>query len=51
MVVRGGGSHNNIIRFLRISTIMPLILCAAIGSEKIMREEFKKRREKTRREK
>lgn len=49
MVVRGGGSHNNIIRFLRISTIMPLILCAAIGSEKIMREEFKKRREKTRR--
>ncbi|WP_215745190.1 hypothetical protein [Gluconobacter sp. P1C6_b] len=42
MVVRGGGPHNNIIRFLRISAIIPLIFITAVKSERIMVKQFKK---------
>ncbi|MBF0892223.1 hypothetical protein HKD28_12510 [Gluconobacter sp. LMG 1744] len=48
MVVRGGGPGNNIIRFLRISAIIPLIFITAVNSEKIMMKEFKRRKRKYR---
>ncbi|MBB2170323.1 hypothetical protein HLH36_18580 [Gluconacetobacter aggeris] len=43
MVLRGGGTHNDVVRFLRISSIIPLLFSIALSTEKTMRGEFRRR--------